>query len=433
MQSAMGDVKQALRLELMTPSLTSLPQISTQSLLPREERRSERLVREAIVNSALKNTELLVELAETTDAVGRLNNLEMQLSHTELRASLLDEELVEAATATDRQLQNHKSYRHSPGRRLLYTLLRKSDYFEQKAAEEEMAYFVLLKQRFSVEQRLRELKTKQESISSQIQSTKAEVDRHGKAHKQIDDLYASIFDGITPGHPDEDEQETRYRNAKAQFTVVSDSLKAMVRRANLVGSMKKKMNRAVFFQESASEEAHSALCSLRFVKTYLDQAAWYITFDLENFDQENASSLPLSSSGFSKAEKDFMRILSSTKRIAQRTVKSKNEAIQVSEYLAAALKQTIASHQVYMDEIHASRDALRAALRIAARSLEDERQGLYQLRQNAFEITVGFGVAAPAYHECCDRAAAFEMETTQAVCEIETAQAVREMEATQAV
>ncbi|KAJ2980067.1 hypothetical protein NQ176_g2865 [Zarea fungicola] len=414
----MGDVKQALRLNLMTSSLSSLPQISQPSLLPREERRSEHLVREAIVNSALKNTELLVELAETTDAVGRLSNLETQLSHTELRVSLLDEELVEAATATDRQLQNHKSYRHSPGRRLLYTLLGKSEYFEQKAAEEEMAYFVLLKQRFSVEQQLRELKTKKESISAQIQSTKAEVDRHGKAHKNIDDLYASIFDGITPGHPDEDEQETRYQNAKAQFDAVSDGLKAMVRRANLVGSVKKKISRAVFFQEKAAEEAQSALCSLRFVRTYLDQAAWYTTFDLEISDKENATSPPLSSSGFSKAEKDFMRILSSTKTVAQRIVKSKNEAIHVSECLAAALEQTIASHKVYMDEILASRDALRTAVRITARSLEDERQGLYQLRQNVFEITVGFGVAAPAYHECCDRAAAFEMETTQVVCEI---------------
>ena len=52
--------------------------------------------------------------------------------------------------------------------------------------------------------------------------------------------------------------------------------------------------------------------------------------------------------------------------------------------------------------------AAREEVRGTARTLEDTRQALQQIRQAAFEQVVGFGAAPPAYHECCDRAKAFE-------------------------
>jgi hypothetical protein len=45
---------------------------------------------------------------------------------------------------------------------------------------------------------------------------------------------------------------------------------------------------------------------------------------------------------------------------------------------------------------------------ITSRAMEDARQSLHEIRQGAFEITVGFGAAAPAYNECCDRAEWYE-------------------------
>jgi hypothetical protein len=42
-----------------------------------------------------------------------------------------------------------------------------------------------------------------------------------------------------------------------------------------------------------------------------------------------------------------------------------------------------------------------------ARRLEDSRQRLQQIRQGIFEEVAGFGEAAPAYHECCDRAESY--------------------------
>lgn len=42
-----------------------------------------------------------------------------------------------------------------------------------------------------------------------------------------------------------------------------------------------------------------------------------------------------------------------------------------------------------------------------ARRLEDSRQSLQEVRQGIFEEIAGFGEAAPAYMECCDRADGF--------------------------
>jgi hypothetical protein len=48
-----------------------------------------------------------------------------------------------------------------------------------------------------------------------------------------------------------------------------------------------------------------------------------------------------------------------------------------------------------------------AKIKETARRLEDSRQELQQIRQGIFERVAGFGEAAPAYNECCDRADGF--------------------------
>lgn len=378
---------------------------------------SEQMVREAIELSASTNTELLVELAATADAPGRLNNLETQLSHTELRVAQLNAELDNIATHANRQLQSHRSYRHSAARRLAYIILRKKNVFDKQAADEEKAYHVVLKKRFEAERQLEQIKANQEAVVDDIQVIKELADRHGKAHKLIDELYASIFNDHTPGHPDEDKQEAKYKVAERQHTEAMERLRAIVRTANTVRPASKKLKNAIIFQELASKESHSTLCSLRLVKTYMSQSTLYIPTRPESSRQSNEQAPWVSDHESLAAEERFYAIIDSAKSISQQDIKSKDQAIQVADSTGSILKQALACHEAYMKEMISSRDGLRAVVRGTARSLEDERQALHQIRQRAFEITVGFGAAAPAYHECCDRAASFEEESNQ-LCEV---------------
>ncbi|KAK5988344.1 hypothetical protein PT974_12495 [Cladobotryum mycophilum] len=402
----MADHKTPLDLGLSPAVHDSLPILVGQlhnAHLPRDPQ-AERKVRRDIEAAASLHTQLLGELATTSDAPGQLGNNELKRDHAEKRVNELNSDLQGAIEVMNVRFKNHKSYRDSVGKKLVYTLLHKKDSFDNRVMQKEKEYHDALARRRKVEILLAELNDSRAALLDEAKTLEEQVKRHSAAHGEIDKMYATIFDGPTPGFPDEDEQESRHQQAKTAHSTKTVSLKATVRGVMIVQAIKVAIQRAAFEASRASLESRSSLLDTGYVRVILARCIRYLDRGIELSEQLTVGNLvPLDQS------------LKFSRDVARRSTKTRQEIVAVTDGLKKALEDALEAQKGYVEEIKALSEAERRATRQTARSLEDERQALQQMRQSAFETTVGFGAAAPPYHECCDRATAF-VEESEAQC-----------------
>ncbi|KAL7935111.1 hypothetical protein V8C35DRAFT_300757 [Trichoderma chlorosporum] len=372
---------------------------------------AERKVRQAIEDAASRNTQLLGELEATAHAPGLFNNNQIKIEHVDKRLADLEPEVEEAVFAANQQLKSHKSYRDSVAKKFVYTVLKKKDLFDEKAMREERAYHEVLEKRHRAEAKLNDLKADKAALTVEMKDLEELVGRHGKAHKEIDALYSKIFDGPTAGFADEDEQEEAHKLAKLALQERTEALKAAVRGVRAAQAVKVAIERAQFEKQRAVFENHSDIFSQRGVHTILKRCAAYINRGLELVDEAIGAIQARPGPDLVQAKNNLARKFFSTRAIAQERFTNKSQNAELLERLGAALRDSLEAQKQYVEAMKKVSESRRESIRRTARALEDERRGLQQIRQSAFETTVGFGAAAPAYHECCDRAPRFEQES----------------------
>ena len=235
----------------------------------------------------------------------------------------------------------------------------------------------------------------------------ARVKKHGEAHEEIDKLYSFIFDGQTPGFPDEDEREATHKARRDEHDATTMTLKIVTKASKEVKMLETAINKAQSENERAKYEVESSFFSLDYGLLHLDRCARMIDKAMK-LDQDSLEGLPKPwDRNLHEAHQALARSLSSAKKDAISAVNSPfltsgelfNAIQRIDDDLNLARDaQEVLAKVVRRDEATAMR-----AVRLTARSLENSRQALQEIRQGAFEITVGFGAAAPPYHECCDR------------------------------
>jgi hypothetical protein len=368
----------------------------------------ERKVRRDIEEAAPQNTKLLNDIQSTEGAVNALQNNELSLDYAkeELRGQ---DKTVSKATYTSRdEFSKYTHRKHSKTTRWYYILTRMKQNYESKLKEAEQSYHNALAVQSQAEKRQQELQQDIRAIEEENSKLEKLAEKHVEAHKAIDKLYAAIFTGPTPGFPDEDEREQTFKVAEAEHKATSQTLQAMTKASKNTQSIKTSIENAQDEIKSAEHEIDSAFFVADYTQIFVKRAARFVGRAMQ-LQEQAVEALP------EPLDRSLVKV--------QDNLKTRLDA--ASRHITAALQAVYPSRGVLYDLIQDASDELKHSMdaqtemarltrqyevtakesvRISSRAMEDARQALQEIRQGAFEITVGFGAAAPAYNECCDRA-----------------------------
>ncbi|KAF3061746.1 hypothetical protein GL218_03304 [Daldinia childiae] len=208
-----------------------------------------------IRESVPRNIELLGILSDTDHAQPALeqqkryvDDLNNELSATQKRITVLDKQRA-------KEFKEHKRYRDSVMKRFAYRVSGKTERFEAKAEKEEKEYFAVLQeeqQAKEMEEHLRQMRSKALEAQSDLE---AEMSRHMEAKQQLDNLYDSIFQGPTPGFPDEDRLEENSRNALQSYQNIRTTVEAEHQVVHLLTEAQERVLRALNYTEEALDHS----------------------------------------------------------------------------------------------------------------------------------------------------------------------------------
>ena len=381
---------------------------------------AERRIRQIIEDAAQRNTALLTQLMDTEEAVNGLQNSEIQL----LRAK---EELEEQETTVRKlhfEVRERQSryirQRDSKSKKWYYRLTRMRRELEAKIQESERAFHDSAATQTQAEKRERELREDLDSTQAENNRLKQQASKHGAAHKEIDDLYSSIFSGPTPGFPDEDEQEAIFKVRNAEHKATVATLKATTKAYKQVEGIASAIARAMSENSRAEYESDSIFYLPEYATIFLERCNRLVDQGLtlaENTTDELPKPLD---ADVVQTHLNLQEALTSARQDAtdgiNATYLSRTELLQHVHRISSNLENASQAQKKFTEIIKALGRTAKQAVTLSSRELEDARQALHAIRQNAFEITVGFGAAAPPYNECCDRAVFFEGDA-HAQCE----------------
>lgn len=374
----------------------------------------ERRVRQTINNAAAENTALLDELMTTEEAVAALQNNESRLRVTKKEILSQNAAVQKASLASAAQFRKYTQDRESLVRKWYYILTKMRANFDTKVKEAEHLYYTALKVQSDAEKRQRELKHDVDAIEEENVSLSKQAQKHMNAHIKIDNLYDSIFEGPTPGFSDEDEREEIHKSRKAEHDAATENLRLISKASKDVRVLKTAIERAEAENRQASYEVGLSIFSFDRGLTYLDRCGRLIdqATDLRQTSLEALSNTR--STAFHDAHRALADSLSSARNSADSAV---NAYHSTPDELYDIIRRTDINLRLSKDAQNVLAKVMKKeelvalkAVGTSSRALENARQALQEIRQSAFELTVGFGASAPAYHECCDRADGYSAE-----------------------
>ncbi|RDL38132.1 uncharacterized protein BP5553_05565 [Venustampulla echinocandica] len=207
--------------------------------------------------AATENNALLKTVSETdyAPAAAEQNKnyiaaLTRQIRHKERHVEAL-------ASVRMKEKSSHEKYQDSTMRRLAYKMSGKRGEFEQKAAKEERDYFEAVQAEFEAS---RSLEALQKNLK-EAQQTKEEMDMvlvtHQAASEALDKLYASVFDGPTPGFPEEDQAEQEVQSAKQLFNEAQGALSNEKQVVQILERTRQVMNYAISHMDDAESASRA--------------------------------------------------------------------------------------------------------------------------------------------------------------------------------
>ncbi|KAK5166927.1 uncharacterized protein LTR77_007656 [Saxophila tyrrhenica] len=370
----------------------------------------EQRVRQAIKAAAQRNTALLSQLMATADAMTAFANSEVNVDKTREELAVQDS-LVEKIELEAGVYRIRVSERRKFLTRWFYILTRMRRQLDEKISGAEKTYRNAVVAQSQAEKRQQALRRDLAQTEKEHSVLGDRAKQHATVHEELDKLYKSIFSGPTPGFPDEDELEARYNAKHEKHTRDARSLKLATKSSKEASAIGRAIDMAMDELEKAQDEATSPFFGSNYATQYIRRAALFVQ-KAEELNNDLTQSLvkPIDRS-----------LIAMHKRLSEYFALARKTATEGCDGALHAGSDTIECiEQVRSELSHASeaQDRIKATIRgyhknatravaTGSRELEDARQALHGIRQNAFEKTVGFGAAAPAYHECCDRAKGF--------------------------
>ncbi|OCL02109.1 hypothetical protein AOQ84DRAFT_269269, partial [Glonium stellatum] len=364
-------------------------------------------VKAKIASAASQNSQLLVTLESTSEAPAALGHISTHITILENEVSKQDQALQDIMEGVALKFRQHKKYRNSVTKRFTYRLTNMKAKFDAKAMKEEQDYNEALEGQRKAEERRALLRGKVEEAVKERSGLEAAAKTHEETHKQIDSLYESIFAGPTPGFQTEDDREQNYYSALREHEVTKVAVVSKKRAVQYLNRASSALKQAQGRNRRAQEEAkHGLVLVLSGAFSFVREADHYANITLVLVDQALEGLQPLDFD--SVTAKTVLHSRIKTASIERESVSSKQALLKRGAEAEQKLSEAKDALDVLVNAAKQQERAAREAIRGTARVLEDARQALQQIRQEAFEQVVGFGAAPPAYHECCDRATVFE-------------------------
>lgn len=200
-----------------------------------------------------RNQELLQVLADTDYAPPALEQQTRYIADVENEIKQLDSKIKELEEKRKKELKDHEKYRDSVMKRFAYKVSRKEAKFNEKASKEEKEYFDVLQE----EHKSKEIRKNSEINLTEARNAKQELEkaasRHKKAQQDLDDLYDSIFEGPTPGFPEEDSKEQAAHDALNQYHDMRVRVESESQVLTLLGNAGSKMKLSQAFLQEARQ------------------------------------------------------------------------------------------------------------------------------------------------------------------------------------
>ncbi|KUJ10165.1 uncharacterized protein LY89DRAFT_656820 [Mollisia scopiformis] len=362
-------------------------------------------IRDAVFGAASENSELLNTLAKTSEAPSIYS---AHLVHFDkLETSLTEQQNVldSLKTQTELRFKSHKKLRNSVTKKWFYRATKMLPKFEAKAMTEEREYFTALGAQSKAEERCKTLESEVKKAEAEKEKLLKVVKKHGDAHAKIDLLYEKLFKGPTPGFGDEDEREHKYYTSDESNESVKEGIRRARRAKSGLGVVKTYLGRAKSNMKYALTSVEERLFFFDESTYWTERGDAALALALDKMGKTDEDLLPLPSDLVGKHQVVSSSLLAaripmgrshSRESMIQAIIKSLEQISEVEEQLGILIAHTKEVEKVGL-----------AKIKETARQLEDSRQELQQVRQGIFERVAGFGEAAPAYMECCDRADRF--------------------------
>ena len=378
----------------------------------------ERKVRRAIEDAAQKNTHLLNDIRSTEEAVSALQSNEYRLEHATEELKSQSKVVNKATTTSELEFVRYTHRKDSRSTRWYYILTRMKQDYDTKLQEAEQVYHQSLAAQSQAEKRQHQLQQDIRAIEHENSNLEKLAAKHVEAHKAIDKLYYSIFTGPTPGFPDEDEREQSFMAAEAEHQATSRTVQAMTSANKRTQSLKLAIEKAQTEINRADYEIESAFFVADYVQIFVEKAARFVGRAMQ-LHTEAIAVLPKPLDSKLVLMNDRLKTHLAA---ARRYITTALQAVYPSRTVVSKLIQNMSSELQQAMDAQSGMARLtkqyettaKESVKITSRVLEDARQSLHEIRQGAFEITVGFGAAAPPYHECCDRAEWYENDVYDA-------------------
>lgn len=204
-----------------------------------------------IQEASARNSELLQTLHETESAVPDLDAQRRYIHDLEQQFADASKKLRLLSDKRKQELKEHESYRDSVMKRFAYKIGGKTDKFEARAAKEEREYFDALQEEHKVDVTKTNLHSMLEDAKGVRADLEARVATHEQAQKDLDNLYDSIFNGPSPGFPEEDERESAKNAAIQSYQESRTRAEAEGQVVNILMQAQQRINGALLSMEDA--------------------------------------------------------------------------------------------------------------------------------------------------------------------------------------
>lgn len=208
-------------------------------------------VESKIQAAASQNSHLLSILSETDYAPPALGQHKRYIADLEGEIQKLDRSIKSLETKRAQELKDHEKYRDSTMKRFAYKVSRRTEKFEAKASKEEREYFDVLQEEHRAKESRKDLGQRLDEANSARSNLEGVAGRHNQAQQELDALYDSIFEGPTPGFPEEDERERSAGDALSRYHNLRTQTEAEGQSVQILGQAQRKMKAAMASMQDA--------------------------------------------------------------------------------------------------------------------------------------------------------------------------------------
>ncbi|PMD35773.1 hypothetical protein L207DRAFT_515537 [Hyaloscypha variabilis F] len=287
----------------------------------------------------------------------------------------------------------HKSFCDCIAHRLFHRTAQAREEYEADSLKAEQNYFAALGAQSRAEARRAQLESDLEVAIRDREELERAVKEHDELRKEIDEMYERLFDGPTPGFPEEDAAEEAYKAAKEEHDITKERILKSRQALRLLHLAQERLPRAQKNLASAHKLGKEmwvfvddTLISLRFGNKKLGEAATAVR------DADIASLAP---EVLSRKETLIMQL--ETAMVHPEKLHSWEatvEAIGSAHNILCDVKRTL--KQLIQDIKEEERDGL-SEINRTAKQFEFTKEELWLARQAIFEKVAGFGQAPPCY------------------------------------